>query len=119
MSRQQMVELICLGIILADPKRLADVESNCWEGAIRMLVDELKILTEGKKADTANVKRLVDETLHVWWSDGKLGDALIERLKEFGEHRKAQLCGGDFAWKSTQERSLRELARKRERDQRS
>lgn len=118
LSRQQMVELIGLGIIITDPKKLADLDANCWDGPLRSVITELQRLLDDPRNDTAPLRRLIDSTLHVWWEDGKLSDALIERLKEFGEFRKAQRCGGEIAWNAHQKRAERELERKRARTSR-
>jgi hypothetical protein len=37
-----MVELIGLGIVLADPKRIADLDANCWNGWLRAVIVELQ-----------------------------------------------------------------------------
>lgn len=118
MSRQEMTELVGLGIMLSDPKRLSEVDANCWNGPMRSIVVQLQLLVKDPRTDSAQLRRLIDTHFHIWWEDGKLSDAIVERLKEFGEFRTAQRCGAEYAWRANQQRVERELQRKRERDAR-
>lgn len=115
MTYTDQLRLIAIGVLIAQPDKLKDVNLNAWSGWKRGLVTELKRCVEDSKHPQTRLRTILNETYGLP-TDGRLMEVLLEKIELIAEREVRKRSGGKEALEARHEEANEIMTNRKKRN---